>query len=1230
MLQHIQYELIQDLYKKLSLYKNNTFEKDHIYDFKNNDAQIVSKILIKSKLNFQLDKETINSFLSGKRKVKNLSTNDEINIQSSLTLDELENFSLIWFVNDKARVPYSYKNEDNLTIQKTVNDLSSLIYGLNDYERSELQITKDELLQISKNFDSLDYLESRYNNKFTFKFLYEDIKPIGSELWKLLYLQNKSRKDAFEKWLDLMSNAFDYRDIINLEFENEKSKNAFLDEIVEYILSSKELQEPWTDTYKKLYLEATRHHHFVYEHNPVLLNEIKELSPNKNILDAFLWWNSKAITDRLFPMGISIYENLIYFIVKNDSNLPDENLSFYRTKKLFDNCLNRPFLAGQLLTKFFNDSLIPFYLSNRNTLVIGMMHILSNNNTPNLRTDINDYMIQWKKIIWNQSLDIFFSFFKNLSSKEEAARIISELLILLSEDVYSQNNRTIPYLTITLEYLEKMQTRIVTNQPKEFLLKVILDELIDKAIEKDFGNNFSFSLPYEKINLLLWLLSKVYQESLAVNNNCKTTDLASKIINEVLRLYTSSINRALESSSGLQEDEKLSRFNWALVLELSTDNQKKAFLDVGKQLLKNIPIADDEIYPKLQTIRVHLKLLLSLYTSASTGDKSEIEKAILETVKCLTDTQNWKSDIFQAFLERDNNMMFELLAQISNQFSDKRKEEFDSHVLNNASTANLFKLLKHTASKKRKQQILDELTKRQISEEDFTSIPEIIESLVLSLNEVDLQDYSDSLLYIFEQNQRGNYYTKTLQEIKYKSTVVKIFNQKVLKRDERIKKINQVENPFNDKKNFGNPNQSMQAEVDRYRRFLIGLLYFEDEPQTTYNCLKALLDDSIQPSYASNMLNARFKIIEKEFQRDDKRYLEAYKNAIEEWENYSKLFLNHILDKYEYLLLLEGYQIINNSEKFLKYWNQIPEYLQKDLDVVPIRCRFLQKERLSHIALEYLDGIIQFHGELDTQEQAKLENIRKELNENLEVQYLTKFEPRENFENIRLSLRDAQNYWLKIKNMLDEDHANIFSRSQDSTLDDFILEMMRLISLELLERRENIKEKNTKLYIEDMINDWVTSLINQRMDFIQWSARDQSRGGKSASSKANRKGSGERDIIVSNQSKNDLFLIEAFRLFGCTKQTIKTHMDKLDGYNAKGCRVLIVLVYCKVNDFPKLCSDYKDYLAQQQYKNFDPIDLSTHSFLDVDSGKVNLKIFKEIRKKNQNDIVLYHLLCDFN
>ncbi len=158
-----------------------------------------------------------------------------------------------------------------------------------------------------------------------------------------------------------------------------------------------------------------------------------------------------------------------------------------------------------------------------------------------------------------------------------------------------------------------------------------------------------------------------------------------------------------------------------------------------------------------------------------------------------------------------------------------------------------------------------------------------------------------------------------------------------------------------------------------------------------------------------------------------------------------------------------------------------------------------------------------------------------------------------------------------------------------------------------------------------MINDWVTSLINQRMGFINWSARDQSRGGNSATDKS----AGERDIIVSNQSKDDLFLIEAFRLFGCSRQTIKSHMDKLDGYNAKGCNVVVVLVYCKVKEFFTLCNNYKNYLENQQYKGFDNTNLSNNIFDEIDSKKVNLKIFKEIRKKNNKEITLYHLLSDF-
>ncbi|RXJ79512.1 hypothetical protein, partial [Arcobacter sp. F2176] len=146
MLHNYQYELINDLYKKLSLYKNNSFEKDIPYTFKNLKAQKLSNILLHSKLNFKLDSETIDLFLKGKKKIRKLSSGKELSIKSSLTREELEKESLLWFIDGKARVPYSYNDQENIEIFKTINNLSSLIYGKDDFQRSELVVTIDKIL----------------------------------------------------------------------------------------------------------------------------------------------------------------------------------------------------------------------------------------------------------------------------------------------------------------------------------------------------------------------------------------------------------------------------------------------------------------------------------------------------------------------------------------------------------------------------------------------------------------------------------------------------------------------------------------------------------------------------------------------------------------------------------------------------------------------------------------------------------------------------------------------------------------------------------------------------------------------------------------------------------------------------------------------------------------------------------------------------------------------------
>lgn len=1219
MLHNYQYELINDLYKKLSLYKNNSFEKDIPYTFKNLKAQKLSNILLHSKLNFKLDSETIDLFLKGKKKIRKLSSGKELSIKSSLTREELEKESLLWFIDGKARVPYSYNDQENIEIFKTINNLSSLIYGKDDFERSELVVTIDKILHNEEEINILEQLIKKDENIYTFQFSSNDIKPIGSELWKLLYSKNKSKKDAFEKWIYLMSNAFDYNGIVDLDFENEKLKDDFLDESVDYILNSDELKETWYDIYKKLCLEANRHHFSIYSTNIELPNELRKLNPENNILDAFLWWNNRAITDRIFPTGITIYEDLIYFVIINDVFVYNEENSFSRTKKLFNDCQSRPFLAGQLLTTLFNDSLIPFYLSNSETLTIGMKHILSNNNLPTLRTNSNDYVLQWKEMIWNQSIEVFFSFFEKFIDIQKSSNIISNLLILMVENHYSMKQEQSFYLNNVLKFFEKVMVTQVSNHPKQSLLRLTLPTISKKIINSNIGRGLSFQLPYEKIHLLLWLLNKSHKESLEIGENDDFFQLNTIIISDIINLYQSSLMYALKNH-GLSEDSIMDRFDWSLLVQLSTNKQKESLFNSSTTLISNKDYKDDDVFHMLHTIRVHFRFLLNLYKISVEKDKVLIENALVIIVKEYTDNTDWKKNIFQPFLEKNEHNLIGMFLEFFNQFHNDNRKEILACLLNNTSIANIFEVLKYSTSTEIRKEVFKKLKTRQIGEEDFSHMSEIIDTLVLTLNENELEDYSEPLLDILENNQKSDHFKKIYKEIKYKKDLLKIFNQKVLQTKDKIKKLNKVENPFNDRKNFGNFKHSMQEDMERYRRFIIALVYFDEEPEKTYKILKAILSDSVQPIYALNMLIVRYRLIDK----NDFNYIDLYKAALFEWEELSKKFENHILDENEYLILLEGYQVINDFNKFSFYWNTMPEYLHNDLDFVPIRCKFLQQQQMSTTALKYLEEIFLFHNEIEKSKKDELERIKEGLLNDVEVAYKSKKGIQVSSSLIVLSPEQAKGYWLKIKDMIDEYHAKIFPR-QDLSLEEFILENMRLISLELLERKENIKNKSKKLFIEDMINDWVTSLINQRMGFINWSARDQSRGGNSSSGKS----AGERDIIVSNQSKDDLFLIEAFRLFGCSRQTIKSHMDKLDGYNAKGCNVVVVLVYCKVKEFFTLCNNYKNYLVNQQYKGFDNTNLSNNIFDEIDSKKVNLKIFKEIRKKNNKEITLYHLLSDF-
>lgn len=151
---------------------------------------------------------------------------------------------------------------------------------------------------------------------------------------------------------------------------------------------------------------------------------------------------------------------------------------------------------------------------------------------------------------------------------------------------------------------------------------------------------------------------------------------------------------------------------------------------------------------------------------------------------------------------------------------------------------------------------------------------------------------------------------------------------------------------------------------------------------------------------------------------------------------------------------------------------------------------------------------------------------------------------------------------------------------------------MEHIGLELLKRNGNLQRKKSApastntimLDDEDIINDWLVSLVCQRMSFLNWTMLDQSRIGRSGSDK----GVGEIDGWVRDSRDKPIFLLEGFRLGSSIDTTkIDAHLNKIGRYNSMGMSPMFTVVYAATHAFPHLCESYVNHIEKSNYSDFD-------------------------------------------
>ena len=125
----------------------------------------------------------------------------------------------------------------------------------------------------------------------------------------------------------------------------------------------------------------------------------------------------------------------------------------------------------------------------------------------------------------------------------------------------------------------------------------------------------------------------------------------------------------------------------------------------------------------------------------------------------------------------------------------------------------------------------------------------------------------------------------------------------------------------------------------------------------------------------------------------------------------------------------------------------------------------------------------------------------------------------------------ARVMWHEIRALAPHDQSLVFGQARDAdALEQFIASNIYGVTLELLTRKNNLyraTDPDTQAVIdqENMINDWLTSLLAHRLDYLRWTVKDQARVGSSAS----RNGVGEIDggIYVGTSC---ISIVEAFRL----------------------------------------------------------------------------------------------------
>lgn len=1245
------FELITDLHKKLWLYQNLSVA--HTSDEVERDPTILAALLERSALypaalTVDVVRDLLAGSLSWPKSDGTLYTHNPASLQYDLIA-----MNLIRFIGGRIWVKSPRSVPENCTAEirsagEALEFIQSVKWGREDFVRPQLEVQAsvvNELEALTGLNIALaggpvepDSLTSR--NTYPIQGIHQELAATGRELWNLL-VAKKNPHEAFARWLELMSSAFDYTDIFAIDFEGLTQKDLFLDCAVSFLLEDEDFSTSYEEEAHKRFVEESRFDlifseqqgKMAYEHFTSSLRSPPELGK----VAAFEWWTQQSRLGA-FESGRSLYLGLVYSILSQEHFAYNRETRFPRIQRIWFAAEAKPGLLGLIYSLSHNPSLMCLLLSLEETTAVGLLLLQNFNPAPQRRLGSkHDYYSEWKSLLWRQAVDAFllhFSVLAGRSLEDSISDLPSVLLTLSSSAETNAVGLAASQLGHLLQEIERHTYLRYQNDVKRRLISDALPFLAASFANRDIQKpNVPGQIPLGDWALMFWCLSLVKR------GLCKADDalqIRGTVCASITREYQAYLD-GYSSTNGIyiEQGEQLSGLDWYCYLEALSNAERSRFvraIDYIPKITDEVESPSEQRRARTNVVRTHIYILCRLLESSRTPDECGIADAISDYIASygFAGPGEVQLGALDAISDRAPSQrgrsLWHTVCELSNSFSEEAFQKLLDSVFASQEPIRPALVLLNSVGSLEKRRVLEKrLAQANIPDSQFTLITELTDAVLLSINNHQ-GAIAESLIEFGKANVRRHHQADWLL-LEHKFKLIRILEREGVTATEKRALIEST--PIPAEEHTSAPQRSISGQLERFRHYIIALTFFDEDPDHCYRALRALCTRSADRAFAANMLSARVKVVDL-LKSGDKATLFAV--ALEEWRQLSGRPSNDALTNFEASLVLYCLLEADAFEEFETVWHQLPKIAQIAIEVIDLRLNFLFKTSRSEEIAAYIALVRKLHSQLPPHVIERIAEAERGIRTNVKG-HSSLLSPFGTLVPANLSTIAARAYWSEMQRRQVDWQAEVFSRSGETPdlIESFVLEQLVPVLEELVLRSQNLlryaveaAKTTVDIEIEDIITDWFCSLLRQRVGYLNWTVYDQRRMGRSQS----QQGVGEADIWLEDACKYGVSIVEALRLSSCDTTSIDKHLDKVSGYDLIGNSPTIILIYSSSPNFGALCGSYTSYVSTRDYAGFEAESLPTNIALLDYYKRSNIRIYQEERLREGERIVFYHILVN--